>query len=71
MRILQARRLGEDQVTLDALGHKLGISKERVRQIESRALEKLKKALIETGPADDRLNDRRKAAACLRHNSAS
>jgi len=50
LRILQARRLGEDQVTLDALGHKLGISKERVRQIESRALEKLKKALIETGP---------------------
>ena len=50
LRILEARRLGEDQVTLDALGHKLGISKERVRQIESRALEKLKKALIETGP---------------------
>lgn len=48
--ILEARRLGEDHVTLDALGHKLGISKERVRQIESRALEKLKKALIETGP---------------------
>jgi len=50
LRILEARRLGEDHVTLDALGHKLGISKERVRQIESRALEKLKKALIETGP---------------------
>ena len=50
LRILEARRLGEDHVTLDALGHKLGISKERVRQIESRALEKLKKALIDTGP---------------------
>jgi RNA polymerase sigma-32 factor len=50
LRILKARRLSEDQTTLDALGHRLGISKERVRQIESRALEKLKKALIETGP---------------------
>ncbi len=50
LRILEARRLGEDQVTLDALGHRLGISKERVRQIESRALEKLKKALVESGP---------------------
>ncbi len=49
LRILKARRLSEDQTTLDALGHRLGISKERVRQIESRALEKLKKALIETG----------------------
>jgi len=50
LRILKARRLSDDQTTLDALGHHLGISKERVRQIESRALEKLKKALIETGP---------------------
>ncbi|MCA3649829.1 MAG: RNA polymerase factor sigma-32, partial [Methylobacterium sp.] len=36
--------------TLEALGSKLGISKERVRQIENRALEKLKKALIERNP---------------------
>jgi RNA polymerase sigma-32 factor len=34
-------------VTLEALGEKLGISKERVRQIESRAMEKLKLALLD------------------------
>lgn len=44
--ILKARRLEDDQATLESLGEKLGISKERVRQIETRALEKLKAALI-------------------------
>jgi RNA polymerase sigma-32 factor len=48
--ILQARRLADDQATLESLGDRLGISKERVRQIESRALEKLKKALIAESP---------------------
>ncbi len=47
LRILRERRLSEEGETLEALGTKLGISKERVRQIESRALEKLKKALLE------------------------
>lgn len=50
LRILRERRLSEDGQTLEALGTTLGISKERVRQIESRALEKLKKALIERNP---------------------
>ncbi|WP_349370479.1 RNA polymerase factor sigma-32 [Salinarimonas sp.] len=50
LRILEARRLAEEQATLESLGDKLGISKERVRQIESRALEKLKKALVERHP---------------------
>jgi RNA polymerase sigma-32 factor len=50
LRILRERRLSEDGETLEALGTKLGISKERVRQIENRALEKLKKALIERNP---------------------
>lgn len=50
LRILRERRLSDDGQTLEALGTKLGISKERVRQIESRALEKLKKALIERNP---------------------
>ncbi|HSP23587.1 MAG TPA: RNA polymerase factor sigma-32, partial [Saliniramus sp.] len=48
--ILQARRLTDEQATLESLGDRLGISKERVRQIESRALEKLKKALIAESP---------------------
>ncbi|HEX2255187.1 MAG TPA: RNA polymerase factor sigma-32 [Afifellaceae bacterium] len=46
LKIVIERRLAEDGATLEALGHKLGISKERVRQIESRALEKLRVALL-------------------------
>lgn len=48
LRIIKERRLSDDAATLETLGVKLGISKERVRQIESRALEKLKIALLET-----------------------
>ena len=50
LRILRERRLTEDQATLEALGRRLGISKERVRQIENRALEKLRRALAERFP---------------------
>jgi RNA polymerase sigma-32 factor len=39
--ILKERKLREDPATLDDLSHKFGISKERVRQIELRAFEKL------------------------------
>ncbi len=35
LRILRARRLDDEQVTLEFLGDRLGISKERVRQIEN------------------------------------
>jgi len=35
----------DDNVTLEDLGKKLGVSKERVRQLESRALEKLRDTL--------------------------
>jgi RNA polymerase sigma-32 factor len=51
MRIIQERRLSENGATLEALGTSLGISKERVRQIENRALEKLKIALEKDSPA--------------------
>ncbi len=44
--IIRERRLTEESVTLESLGRKLGISKERVRQIEHAALTKLKKALL-------------------------
>lgn len=44
--IIRARRLSEDTQTLESLGSELGISKERVRQIEHAALTKLKSALI-------------------------
>ncbi len=52
--IISARRLKDDSETLEALGCKLGISKERVRQIESRALEKLKIALTQDNPGRER-----------------
>ncbi len=44
--IITKRRLSDDTVTLEKLGEQLGISKERVRQIEHVALGKLKKALV-------------------------
>lgn len=44
--IIRERKLEDEQVTLEALGERLGISKERVRQIEGAALEKLRRALI-------------------------
>lgn len=46
MNILKERRLGEEARTLESLGDTLGISKERVRQIENRALAKLKAELV-------------------------
>ena len=51
MKIIRERRLSENGATLEALGSSLGISKERVRQIENRALEKLKIALEKDSPA--------------------
>jgi RNA polymerase sigma-32 factor len=44
--IIRERRLREEGRTLEELGRTLGISKERVRQIEHRALLKLKAALL-------------------------
>jgi RNA polymerase sigma-32 factor len=44
--IIQDRHLAEDGATLESLGKQLGISKERVRQIEFQAMKKLKAALI-------------------------
>jgi len=49
-RIIRARRLAEESLTLEELGSELGISKERVRQIESRAMEKLRTALATIAP---------------------
>ena len=43
--IIRERRLREDTVTLAFLGERLGLSKERVRQIEHQALRKLREAL--------------------------
>ena len=45
--IIRLRKFREKSITLDELGQKLKISKERVRQIETKALEKFKKSLLE------------------------
>ena len=45
--IINLRKFREKSITLDELGQKLKISKERVRQIETKALEKLKKSLLD------------------------
>ena len=45
-KILQARRLNENPKTLEELSAKFKISRERVRQIETKAFEKLQKSMI-------------------------
>jgi RNA polymerase sigma-32 factor len=44
-RILEARRLADDPITLEELAAEFGISRERVRQIEVRAFEKIQKTV--------------------------
>jgi len=44
--IVVERRLSDEGATLEAIGRGLGISKERVRQIETRALEKIKRSIV-------------------------
>jgi RNA polymerase sigma-32 factor len=55
-RIFEARRLADDPITLEALSDEFGISRERVRQIEVRAFEKVQSAVKAT------LANREKAA---------
>lgn len=45
-RIFTARRLSEDSLTLEQLSHEFDISRERVRQIEVRAFEKVQKEML-------------------------
>ena len=44
--IIRLRKFKEKSITLDELGKMLKISKERVRQIETKAFEKLQKSMI-------------------------
>jgi RNA polymerase sigma-32 factor len=57
-RIFEARRLSDDPITLEELSTEFGVSRERVRQIEVRAFEKIQDAVkknltqIETSAAE-------------------
>jgi RNA polymerase sigma-32 factor len=44
-RIFEARRLADDPITLEDLSGEFGVSRERVRQIEVRAFEKIQEAV--------------------------
>ena len=48
--IVIERRLRDDPRTLESLGGELGLSKERIRQLEAAAYAKLRKALEARGP---------------------
>ncbi|MDD7911933.1 MULTISPECIES: RNA polymerase sigma factor RpoH [Pseudovibrio] len=47
-RIFEARRLSESPLTLEELSEEFGVSRERVRQIEVRAFEKVQKAVMQS-----------------------
>jgi len=50
-RIVEARILSDEPCTLEALGREMGVSKERVRQLEVRARQKLRERLQHLRPA--------------------
>jgi RNA polymerase sigma-32 factor len=45
-RIFEARRLSDNPITLEELATEFGVSRERVRQIEVRAFEKVQAAVV-------------------------
>ena len=53
-RIFEVRRLSEDPLTLEQLSEEFGVSRERVRQIEVRAFEKVQKAVKKGAAALER-----------------
>ena len=54
-RIFEARRLAEDRITLNELAEEFGLSRERVRQIEVRSVEKVQKAVKNRVAVTERL----------------
>ncbi len=52
-RIFQARRLSDDPLTLEQLSGEFGVSRERVRQLEVRAFEKVQKAVTKAAKERD------------------
>ena len=54
-KILYSRRLTDDPETLDDLSKKYKISRERVRQIENKAFEKLQKHMLNSAKSKNLL----------------
>ena len=54
-KILEDRRISETPKTLDELSKKYKISRERLRQIETKAFEKLQKAMINSNKSKNLL----------------
>ena len=50
-RVFEARRLAEDPLTLEELSAEFGVSRERIRQIEVRAFEKVQRAVQKAAAA--------------------
>ncbi len=50
-RVFEARRLADDPLTLEALSGEFGVSRERIRQIEVRAFEKVQKTMHKAAAA--------------------
>jgi RNA polymerase sigma-32 factor len=50
-RVFEARRLAEDPLTLEELSAEFGVSRERIRQIEVRAFEKVQRAVTKAASA--------------------
>jgi len=51
-RVFQARRLSDEPLTLEELSSEFGVSRERIRQIEVRAFEKVQKAVQKAATAE-------------------
>ena len=52
-RVFEARRLQDDPATLEDLSSEFGVSRERIRQIEVRAFEKIQKAVQKSARSDE------------------
>jgi RNA polymerase sigma-32 factor len=53
--VLTARRLTDESLTLEELSKKYKISRERIRQIETKAFEKLQKAMLNAAKSNNLL----------------
>ena len=55
--ILTARKLSDEVDTLEDLSKKYKISRERIRQIETKAFEKLQKAMLNAAKSNNLLSE--------------